>query len=392
MLFSFVGLIFLFEVSRETLGQGTLNWSVLVQHASAFPSGMMIACFALVFIGFAAKSGIFPFHTWLPEAHAKAPSAVSALLSGVLLNVGIYAIIRMVALVHQTAAISVVSPLLFLFGVLTIAIAAFSMLPQKNLKKLIAFSSIENMGVLLVGLAIATPVAMFWVIFYIMAHAFTKASLFLSAGILHRQYHSKFSAMPPMRSGTFSGSSPSPHGESSSADSRSSACPCSRSSSQNSSSFSSSGQSRCPPCCRSSCSSLRRPRFRLLRDQPFTQVSSAEAPLDMNSTYSGRHEDPGDPPARSHYILLGIRLYVRRNILLPPDRNGVDDSDEPDTITMILKIAGMKYVRKWPVGESTGGSVGCSNGEYYLEVREEEFIPHRRPCHPEICPYRTFLC
>lgn len=197
MLFSFVGFIFLFEVSRETLGQGTLNWSVLVQHASAFPSGMMIACFALVFIGFAAKSGIFPFHTWLPEAHAKAPSAVSALLSGVLLNVGIYAIIRMVALVHQTAAISVVSPLLFLFGVLTIAIAAFSMLPQKNLKKLIAFSSIENMGVLLVGLAIATPVAMFWVIFYIMAHAFTKASLFLSAGILHRQYHSKFSGDAP---------------------------------------------------------------------------------------------------------------------------------------------------------------------------------------------------
>ncbi len=197
MLFSFAGFIFLFEISREYIGEGTLNWTVLMQHASAFPSGMMVASFALVFIGFAAKSGIFPFHTWLPEAHAKAPSAVSAVLSGVLLNVGIYAIIRMVALVHQTPAVAIVSPLLMLFGLLTIAIAAFSMLPQRNLKKFIAFSSIENMGILLVGLAIATPVALFWVIFHIMAHAFTKASLFLSAGILHRQYHSKFSGDAP---------------------------------------------------------------------------------------------------------------------------------------------------------------------------------------------------
>ncbi len=84
MLFSFVGLIFLFEISRSTLGTGTLNWTVLMAHAAAFPAGMMTAACALVFIGFAAKSGIFPFHTWLPEAHAKAPSAVSALLSGVL--------------------------------------------------------------------------------------------------------------------------------------------------------------------------------------------------------------------------------------------------------------------------------------------------------------------
>src|SRR5208337_346292 len=72
MLFAFVGLIFLFEITRSTLGTGTLNWTVLMQHASVFPTGMMIAAFAFIFIGFAAKSGIFPFHTWLPEAHAKA--------------------------------------------------------------------------------------------------------------------------------------------------------------------------------------------------------------------------------------------------------------------------------------------------------------------------------
>lgn len=193
MLFSFVGLIFLFETSRSVLGSGTLNWTELMQHAPAFPPGMLVAAFALVFIGFAAKSGIFPFHTWLPDAHAKAPSAVSALLSAVLLNVGIYGILRVYAIVHQTPAAVTIAPVLALFGFFTVAIAAFSMLPQKNLKKLIAFSSVENMGIILIGIAVSTPLAIFWVLFHIMAHSLTKASLFFSAGILHRQYRSRLS-------------------------------------------------------------------------------------------------------------------------------------------------------------------------------------------------------
>jgi len=194
MLFAFVGFIFLFEISRVSLGAGTLNWTVLMQHAAVFPPDMMIASFALVFVGFAAKSGIFPFHTWLPDAHAKAPSAVSAILSGVLLNVGIYGIIRVYAIVHQTSAVLTIAPMLALFGILTVGIAALSMLPQKNLKKLVAFSSVENMGIMLVGLAISTPVALFWVLFHILAHSLTKASLFFSSGILHRQYRSRFSS------------------------------------------------------------------------------------------------------------------------------------------------------------------------------------------------------
>ncbi len=193
MLFSFVGLIFLFETSRSELGSGTLNWTELMQHAQVLSPAMLAAAFALVFIGFAAKSGIFPFHTWLPEAHAKAPSAVSALLSAVLLNVGIYGILRVWAIVHQTAAAAAIAPVIGLFGLLTVAIAAFSMLPQKNLKKLIAFSSVENMGIILIGIAISTPLAIFWVLFHIMAHSLTKASLFFSAGILHRQYRSRLS-------------------------------------------------------------------------------------------------------------------------------------------------------------------------------------------------------
>jgi hydrogenase-4 component F len=197
MIFAFVGLIFLFEITRSALGAGTLNWTALMAHASSFPPEMTVAAFLFIFIGFAAKSGIFPFHTWLPEAHAKAPSAVSAVLSGVLLNVGIYGIIRVFAVVHQTAAAAIVTPVLLLFGIFSIAIAAISMLPEKNLKKLIAFSSIENMGLMLVGIAVATPLAIFWVLVQVIAHALTKASLFFSAGILHRQYRSHLSADAP---------------------------------------------------------------------------------------------------------------------------------------------------------------------------------------------------
>ena len=190
MLFSFIGLIFLYTASGELLGKGTLNWTVLMENAKILSPKMLTASFIFLFIGFAAKSGIFPFHTWLPDAHSKAPSAVSAILSGVLLNIGMYGILRMYAIIRQTQAEHMISQFLMFFGLLTVAIAVFNMLLQKNLKRLIAFSSVEHMGILLIGIGIGTPLAVFWTLFYILAHSLTKASLFFSAGILHRQYES----------------------------------------------------------------------------------------------------------------------------------------------------------------------------------------------------------
>ena len=190
MLFSFIGLIFIYTLSGEVLGKGTLNWTVLVENAALLSPKMLTASFVFLFIGFAAKSGIFPFHTWLPDAHSKAPSAVSAILSGVLLNIGMYGILRMYAIVRQTQAEDLVSQFLIGFGLLTIAVAVLNMLSQKNLKMLIAFSSVEHMGILLLGIGVGTPLALFWTLFYVLAHSLTKASLFFSAGILHRQYES----------------------------------------------------------------------------------------------------------------------------------------------------------------------------------------------------------
>lgn len=191
MLFSFIGLIILFAASKQLLGHGSLNIDVLMANAGAMNSSLLIIAFILTFIGFAAKAGIAPFHTWLPHAHSKAPSAVSAILSAVILNVGIYGILRISMIIRPTAAFSVASKILIIFGVLTLVIAAFSMLKQSNLKKMIAFSSIEHMGLMLIGIGIGTPLMIFWVLFHMVAHSLTKSLLFFSAGIINRQYHNK---------------------------------------------------------------------------------------------------------------------------------------------------------------------------------------------------------
>jgi hydrogenase-4 component F len=197
MLFSVIGLIILFAITKDGTGTGTLNWSELVQSAAGLPPSTFILAFVFIFIGFAAKAGIVPFHTWLPQAHAKAPSVVSAILSGVLLNCGIYGILRLYAIASHTASQRVTSVILITFGVLSIAIAAFSMLPRANIKKLIAFSSIEHMGLMLVGIGLGTFTAIYWTLFHVLLHSLIKTLLFFSAGILHRQYGTN--DMPEMR-------------------------------------------------------------------------------------------------------------------------------------------------------------------------------------------------
>jgi hydrogenase-4 component F len=190
MLFSVVGLIILFALTKEVSGAGTLNWSELMQIAASLPPSLFTLAFTFLFIGFASKAGIAPFHTWLPQAHAKAPSVVSAVLSGVLLNCGIYGIIRLFSIAHQTQTWKTVEVILIIFGILSIAIAALSMLSRSNLKKLIGFSSIEHMGLVLIGIGLGTPVAIFWTLFHILSHSLIKTLLFFSAGILHHQYSS----------------------------------------------------------------------------------------------------------------------------------------------------------------------------------------------------------
>jgi hydrogenase-4 component F len=197
MLFSVAGLIILFAMTKQATGTGTLNWTQLIQSAGRLSPTVFTFAFTFIFIGFAAKAGISPFHTWLPQAHAKAPSVVSAILSGVLLNCGIYGILRLYAVASRISYHHIISEILIVFGVLSMAIAAFSLLPRANIKKVIAFSSIENTGLMLIGIGLGTSVAIYWTLFYILLHSLIKALLFFSAGILHRQFGSN--DMPQMQ-------------------------------------------------------------------------------------------------------------------------------------------------------------------------------------------------
>jgi hydrogenase-4 component F len=188
MLFSVVGLIILFAMTKQATGTGTLDWNELMKIAGSLSPKYFPFAFVFIFIGFACKAGIAPFHTWLPQAHARAPSMVSAVLSAVLLNCGTYGILRLFAVAHLINSWKTISIVLIVFGVASMAIAAFSLLSRSNIKKLIAFSSIEHMGLVLVGIALATPVALLWTLYHILAHSLIKALLFFSAGILNHQY------------------------------------------------------------------------------------------------------------------------------------------------------------------------------------------------------------
>lgn len=188
MLFAFVGLILLYAFTQLKTGTGTLNWDELMLSANLIPSNLALAAFIFIFIGFGAKAAVAPFHTWVIHAHSKAPSAVSALLSGVVINVGVYGIIRVSAIMYRTGASHAISSLLLFFGIVSMAIAGFSMLQQDNTKKFIAFSSVEHTGFILIGVAIASKLSLFWVMIYMLANSLAKSLLFLCAGIANRQY------------------------------------------------------------------------------------------------------------------------------------------------------------------------------------------------------------
>ena len=209
MLFSFVGLILIFTLTENNLGAGTLNWSALMSIASSLSPGIMFAAFIFTFVGFAAKSGVVPFHAWLPSAHSKAPAPVSAILSGCVTSVGIYGVIRVYAVASQTSELPKISWFLIGFGVLSMVVAALTMLNQVNLKKLIGYSTVENMGFLLVGVGLGTPVATF---LDPILHSWRMLSRKLPYSSLLASSTTSIKVFEWSTSKMFLNSSPSPHG------------------------------------------------------------------------------------------------------------------------------------------------------------------------------------
>lgn len=188
-----VGIIFLHLSSVTVIDNShALRWDILYDQAKSLNGQIVRLSFLFILIGFGTKAGLVPMHTWLPDAHSQAPSPISALLSGVLLNSALYAVIRVLSIVNKNLGDSQFTGRIMIgFGLLSITTAAIFILTQKDYKRLLAYSSIEHMGIIALSIGLFTPLSIFAGLFHMINHSFTKAMLFLSSGNILQKYETR---------------------------------------------------------------------------------------------------------------------------------------------------------------------------------------------------------
>ena len=188
-LLGFFGTMLYFTAVPSTLNGGFIGWQDLLNNTAHLDPLVAKMAFVFVLIGYGTKVGLSPMHTWLPDAHSKAPAPISALLSGVLLNVALIIILRFKVVTDQVVDPAFSQHILIGFGLLSIFIAALIIITQKNYKRLIAYSSIENMGVIVLGFGFG-GMAILAAILHMIYNAFAKSALFLTAGTIFLKYSS----------------------------------------------------------------------------------------------------------------------------------------------------------------------------------------------------------
>jgi hydrogenase-4 component F len=183
--FALLGTLLLYAAAGRVNGYSlsALDWRLLLGMAPQLDSALVKLGFLFAFIGYGAKVGFVPMHPWLPDAHSQAPSPVSALLSGVLLNCALYAVLRWHILIRQTTlGPSFSGKLLVIFGLISLGVMVAFILLQKDVKRLLAYSSVEHMGIMALGFGLGTPIAVWGASFHLLLHALTKANLFVVIG------------------------------------------------------------------------------------------------------------------------------------------------------------------------------------------------------------------
>jgi NADH-quinone oxidoreductase subunit M len=181
---------------RSQVNQESLNAAVGRLDQPFFTKGFQLTMFLLLFIGFAIKVPVFPFHTWLPDAHVEAPTPISMILAGVLLKMGGYGIIRIAYPICPWAA-EVSAWWLSLFGIINIVYGAFAAMAQTDFKKLVAYSSVSHMGYVILGIAVwsAGDRSQYWswgmngAMFQMIAHGITSAGMFFLVGVIYDRAH-----------------------------------------------------------------------------------------------------------------------------------------------------------------------------------------------------------
>ncbi len=178
------GTILVYLAAEPVIGEGlnSMVWTELLAHASALEPGLLNVAFVFLLLGYGTKVGLFPLHAWLPDAHAEGPTPISAVLSGLLLNVALYALLRFKVLLAANPLAFTPGPLLISMGLLSLLFAAFMLYRRRDVKRMFAYSSIEHMGIAAFAFGMGGPLANFAGLLHMTMHSLTKSAIFFAVG------------------------------------------------------------------------------------------------------------------------------------------------------------------------------------------------------------------
>jgi hydrogenase-4 component F len=178
------GTILVYMAAQPVVGEGLdgMLWTVLIERVSAFDPALLNVAFVFLLLGYGTKVGLAPLHAWLPDAHAEGPTPISAVLSGLLLNVALYAVLRFKLLLAANAAAIAPGPLMATLGLGTLIFAGFMLYRSVDIKRLFGYSSIEHMGIIVFAFGMGGPLANFAGLLHMTMHSLTKSAIFFTVG------------------------------------------------------------------------------------------------------------------------------------------------------------------------------------------------------------------
>jgi hydrogenase-4 component F len=159
-----------------------MAWDSMRANAAKFDPGLLSLAFVFILVGYGTKVGLAPFHAWLPDAHAEGPTPISAVLSGLLLNVALYALLRFKMLLAAAPGTFNVGMIMMALGLISLVFAAFMLYRRRDIKRLFAYSSIEHMGIMTFAFGIGGPIANFAGLLHMTLHSLTKSAIFFAVG------------------------------------------------------------------------------------------------------------------------------------------------------------------------------------------------------------------
>ncbi len=178
------GTILIYMAAEPVVGEGVqaMLWTSLIAHVPEFDPALLDLAFVFLLLGYGTKVGLAPLHAWLPDAHAEGPTPISAVLSGLLLNVALYAVLRFKLLLDANPRALAPGPLMATLGLVSVVFAAFMLYRRRDVKRLFAYSSIEHMGVIVFAFGVGGPVANFAALLHMAMHSLTKSAIFYTVG------------------------------------------------------------------------------------------------------------------------------------------------------------------------------------------------------------------